>query len=280
MAGSECGNCEAVLAAGWLLCHQCTSILEHLLERVFDVYGTIQTTLERRDVGAESMGGGSGHASSVEPCNLDVLDHTITLQHVLNGWAGHIPAMRPASHEPHNLAGWMLQPQIMQLIRQADWVATLMDELEAALQPLTYAAERAAPKAFAGMCPAPATHDDSLECSTPLYTRPGNRTVRCRQCSNTFDVTDWRARALEAAGHHAGTPAEVSRMCTNPVTGEALPAATIRSWIRRGKLTPIDHNHLGNPTYQVRKVRALWARGMAATYARKRPTQDEIGIAA
>lgn len=279
MAGSECTNCEAALAAGWQLCHTCTSLLEYLLERVFDVYGTIQTTLERRDVGAASMGGG-GAAGSVEPVNLDVLDHTITLQAVLNGWATHIPAMRPASHEPHIVAGWMLQPATMNHIRHADWTATLIDELESALQPLAHSAERAAPKAFAGMCPAPATHDDSLECGTPLYTRPGNRTVRCRQCTNTFDVTDWRARALEAAGHHAGTPAEVSRMVSNPVTGEALPAATIRSWVRRGKLTPLDHNTLGKPVYQVRKVRALWARSMAATYTRRLTTRDETGLAA
>lgn len=279
MAGSECANCEALLAAGWRLCHQCTSILEHSLERVFDVYGTVQTTLERRDVGAESMGGG-GAAGSVEPVNLDVLDDTITLQHVLNGWASHIPAMRPASHEPHVVAGWMLQPQILQLIRHEDWIATLMDELEAALQPLMRSTQRAAPKAFAGMCPGPATHDDSQECGTPLYTRPGNPSVRCRKCSTTYDAADWRARALEAAGHHAGTPTEVSRMCTNPVTGEALPAATIRSWIRRGKLTPIDHNHQGKPLYQVRKVRALWARGMAETYTKRLATQDETRCAA
>lgn len=269
-----------MLAAGWQLCHQCSSILEHLLERVFDVYGTIQATLERRDVGAESMGSSGGHASSVEPCNLDVLDRTMTLQSVLNGWAQLIPAMRPASAEPHIIAGWMLRPEIMNHIRHDDWAATLMDELEAALTPLVFSAERAAPKAFAGMCPAPATHDDSLECSTPLYTRPGNPTVRCRQCSTTYDATEWRARALEAAGHHAGTPAEVSRMVTNPVTGEALPAATIRQWIRRGKLTPIEHSHLGKPMYQVRKVRALWARGMASVYSRKLATQDESRIAA
>ena len=280
MAVSECSNCEAELAAGWQLCHHCTSILEHLLGRVFDVYGTIQATLERRDVGAESMGSSSGHASSVEPCNLDVLDYTMTLQAVMNGWANHIPAMRPASHEPHKLAGWMLQPETMAHIRHADWAATLMDELEAALKPLVFAAQRATPRAFAGMCPGPATYDDSLECNTPVYARPGNRFARCPQCRADWDVADWRARALEAAGHHAGTPAEVSRMVTNPVTGEALPAATIRSWIRRGKLSAIDHNHLGKPMYQVRKVRALWARGMASSYAKQRPLLDGIRNAA
>jgi len=62
MAGSECGNCEAVLTAGVRLCHDCTCILEHHLKQVVDVWATLQTTLERRDVGAASVGlGVPGH---------------------------------------------------------------------------------------------------------------------------------------------------------------------------------------------------------------------------
>lgn len=274
MSSSVCSavQCEAELATGWFLCHDDTSTLEHHLGRVADVWGTIQATLERRDVGPESMGGGS-NGGSVEPCNLSVLDDAFTLQGVLTGWAAQIPAMRPANREPHILAAWMLQPDTMALIRRQEWAADLMYELADALAPLSRAADRAAPKSFAGMCPT--EFEDAAECGTPVYVRPGAPFARCHQCRADWDVTDWRARALEAAGHHAGTPAEVSRMVTNPATGEALPAATIRSWIRRGKLTPIDHNPDGKPIYQVRKVRKLWANGMAATYTRKLATLDK-----
>ncbi|WP_445154138.1 hypothetical protein ACTWLI_12485 [Arthrobacter sp. Hor0625] len=43
-----------------------------------------------------------------------------------------------------------------------------------------------------------------------------------------------------------------------------MPQARIRQWVRRNKLAPIEVNADGKPTYQVRKVRNLWARMQAS----------------
>ncbi|MFJ4284030.1 hypothetical protein ACIPY0_00125 [Paenarthrobacter nicotinovorans] len=122
---------------------------------------------------------------------------------------------------------------------------------------------------FAGICPLE-SEDGEGECGTAVFARPGSPNARCPKCKGTWDVTDWRQRAILAAGYEQGTAAAVSRMLSDPVTGDALPQSTIRSWVRRGKLRPIGHDSAGNPVYQVRKVRALWARMKASVYNQKK----------
>lgn len=278
MSTTNCVHCEAELATGWYLCHQGSTRLEKILARTIDTWATVQTTLERRDVGAPSNGGNGGHSGSIEPCNLDVVDKAFTLELVLNGWAGLIPAMRPVNREPHMLTAWMLSPEVFQLIRQQDWAMDLMTELGDALQPLIRAVDRAAPKSFAGMCPTKL--EVGATCSKPLYTRPGEPIVTCRTCNAEWDATLWRSEAIQAAGHTNGTPAQLSRMISNPVTGEALPASTIRSWIRRRHLTPISLNNKGEPVYQVRKVRNLWRRNMVSKYQKNHFQSGQNSFAA
>jgi len=55
-------------------------------------------------------------------------------------------------------------------------------------------------------------------------------------------------------------------MLSDPVTGEALPQATIRQWVRRKKLSAAGVNGEGKPVYQVREVRDLWARMKSSSF--------------
>jgi hypothetical protein len=82
-----------------------------------------------------------------------------------------------------------------------------------------------------------------------------------------WDLTDWRERAITAAGKQAGTATELSRILSDPVRNLALRQGTIRQWINRGKLAPIGYRK-GKPVYQVRKVRNLWERSLAQQAAR------------
>ncbi|POH58283.1 hypothetical protein [Arthrobacter glacialis] len=120
-------------------------------------------------------------------------------------------------------------------------------------------------RVFAGQCP---TEEGGQTCNTPLFTNQGEPNARCPKCKATWDARTWRQEALQAAGIHQGTAAEISRAVSDPVTMEGILPATIRQWASRGKLAPIGHNHLGKPVYQIRKVRNLWARMKASSYNR------------
>lgn len=154
-------------------------------------------------------------------------------------------------------AGWLAA------LDEAEGWAQELDDLARALNRVVD--RQAEGKVFAGTCP---TEADGQECGTQLYTSPGNATARCHKCGANWDAKGWREQALEAAGITHGTAIEISRAVSDPVTMDVIAPATIRQWACRGKLTPIGHNHLGKPVYQIRKVRNLWARTKANTYAR------------
>ncbi|HEY9356502.1 MAG TPA: hypothetical protein VIQ52_09385 [Arthrobacter sp.] len=225
------------------------------------MWADIQTTAARLDVGAGSVGS-SGNKTAAEPVNLDALDKAQTLRVVLGRYASRLPYLYPAGNPVATAALLFSKGND---IRRAEWAGQFKRELRAALNACRYAADRSgnAEAVFAGMCP---TLVDGAECGRAVFTRPGKVQADCRACGSTWDVSDWRVRALNFAGAHEGTPAELSRMLSDPVTGEALPQGRIRLWIHRGKLTPIGTNSKGKPTYQVRKVRNLWMRMQASSY--------------
>lgn len=242
-----------------VLCAGCTEALEFDLRDVDSTVEALWASAARMDVGAGSVGT-SGHAAPAEPANLAAMDTGRTLNVILTGWAqalGH--------REPHAVkAAAVLLAQIRE-VRAADWAPVLKEELHDALNDCRRVMDRAGRRVFAGICPTTAAGE---ECGTPVYANEGTPDAYCPTCATTWDVTEWRARALAVAGYHHGTAAEVSRMLSDPTTGEALPQGTIRQWVNRGKLTPIGLRD-GRPVYQVRKVRNLWVRSRQALAARR-----------
>jgi hypothetical protein len=246
-------------AQGITLCHRCTTCLETNLRDVADVWANLQVTAARLDVGAGSNGT-SGHSKPALPCNFDAIDDSDQLEAVLRGWASQLSVVSP-HFNPRQIAERLLNQ--VKWIRQAEWAGDLAQELREALNKARRTTDRGAERVFAGMCP---TEIEEIECGAAVYTMPGAPIARCRKCKSEWDVTEWRVRAMFAAGLHQGTPAELSRMISDPVTGEALPQARIRQWVRRRKLTPIGVNAKGAAVYQVRKVRTLWARMQVSAY--------------
>ena len=255
-------TCEVATPDGIHLCHSHTTRLEEALRQVPDVWANIHTTACKLDVGAGSVGGMGGKATGQEPANLDALDKADTLRHILRGWVGHLPV--GISGEPPRLAGYLLGQ--IKTIRAQEWAGDLLQELTDALRDCDRATDRAGQRVFAGMCP---TENEATVCGEPLYALTGRPYARCRACGQEWDVSDWRERALEAAELQHGTASQISRMLSDPVTREALPQATIRSWANRGKLEAVwcqvsDRRNV----YRVSDVRTLWAATKAASYRR------------
>ncbi|MCQ1951605.1 hypothetical protein NNX28_16935 [Arthrobacter sp. zg-Y859] len=264
-ASTECtATCEAATPDGIHLCPKHARQLTDCLREVPGTWADILTSARKLDVGAGSVGGGGGKASSQEPANLDALDKARTLEVILRGWAEHLGQ---AAGEPPAVAAWLYVRR--DIILRQEWAGDLLQELRDALNDCNRATDRAGQRVFAGMCPT--EHEDGTTCEQPLYALTGRPYARCRECGQEWDVSDWRERALAAAEYQHGTAAEISRMLSDPVTREALPQATIRQWARRGKLEAAycqvaDRRNV----YRVSDVRDLWAATKAAGYKRAR----------
>lgn len=265
MSACTAANCKVELSGGITLCHDHTTKLEEALREVPGTWQSIQVSACKLDVGAGSVGGIGGEASGSEPANLDALDRGDQLLTVLRGWVALMPGPTPHGTAPA-LAGWLVGQ--IKTLRMQDWAGDLLQELRDALNACNHATDRAGEKVFAGMCPTEA--EDGTLCEQPLYALAGRPVARCRACGQEWDVSDWRERALTAAEYQHGTAAQISRMLSDPVTREALPQATIRQWVRRGKLTAQGENEKGHPLYLVSDVRDVWAKMKASSYNRAR----------
>lgn len=259
MAGTICGNCEAVLAAGLRLCHDCTTILEYHLEQTVDVWATLQTTLERRDVGAASVGLGGGSAA-VEPLNLEAHDLGLTLQSILNGWAQYIPSMRPASAQPHIVATWMRQPAQIALIRATDWAADLIGELEDSLNDCREATDRSLERISLG--------HHSTECAGKVRAIAGARWGRCTECREQFHTQQQHQWMISEAWHVTAPLPHIIRALRTLHIFVSPKAA--EHWVARRKLIAcIDDT--GTKTYQLKQV---YATHMAMEAKRQRTKEQ------
>jgi hypothetical protein len=255
----SCGNCPTITGDGMYLCAGCRDHLMEDLREVESMVEALWASAARQDVGSGSVGS-SGHSAPSEPANLHAYDTGRTLNVILTGWAGAL-----GHREPHAVkAATVLLAQIRE-VRASDWAPVLKHELHDALGDCRRAMDRKAPKVFAGICP---TEEAGEECGTPVYAPHGKPEARCGTCGVTWDVADWRQRALDAAGHHTGTAAEVSRMLSDPVRAIMFPQNKIAVWVSREKLAPIGYREDGRAVYQVRKVRNLWERAIIESAVR------------
>lgn len=268
MVGSECSNCEAELSAGIRLCHDCTCILEHHLGQVVDVWATLQTTLERRDVGAPSVGLGGG-AAAVEPLNLEAYDLGFTLQSILTGWAQHVPTMRPTRSEPHIIATWMLHPTQIQHIRAGDWAADLIQELEESLNDCREATDRSLERISLG--------HHSTDCDGKVRAIAGARWGRCTECREQFKASEQHQWMISEAWHvTAPLPHIIRALRTLQIFVTPKDA---ENWVARRKLIACV-NEDGDKTYQLKQVYSVHQtmaakREAAATRAAERRQATE-----
>lgn len=258
MSRTPCSGCGAELANGWYLCHEDTLDLEFQLRRVFPVYGNVLATLQRRDVGTKALGSNGGKASSVEPVNLSVLDHVMTLQSVLTGWAAQIPTARPTSREPHHIAAWMLQPAIVSLIRRQTWAYDLALELADALHPLALAADHSQERVDIGPCP----HG----CGGNLKAIAGAKWATCTECQERFDTAEQKQWMISEAWHVTAPLPQIVRAL------HALQVYVTQknadNWASRRKLIACIADD-GTKTYQLKQVYAVHTAMVAKQEATK-----------
>ena len=254
-----CGVCGAPTSDGIHMCPGCRDKLLDNLRRVESTVEAIWTAAARQNVGNGSVGT-SGHSAAGDPSNSRAYDTGRTLNVILTGW------VRALGHyQPHAVKAANLLILRIREVREADWAPVLHQELTEALMDCDRATDRTAPRIFAGTCP---TIENDQECGTPVYTPEGKTDARCATCGSTWDVTDWRERAMAAAGPATATARELSRILSDPITAAMFPENKVAMWVRRKALRPIGYREDGRAVYQVRKVRRLWERAIAESAVR------------
>ncbi len=260
---ATCPRCFAPQTHG-LLCHSCTSSLEHDLDAVPAVIGELDTTISRQArIGASGKGGPAHERWAYASAASAVADD---LTAVLNAWARdlairssattavvyrnrHVPAAGPFHLRcPHDSCRAMrttitrdIHPaaaaasalhSAIDDIRKHPGVAELVDEIHDALTRARRSVDRPADRQFVGPC---MTLRDGVTCTEDLYARPGATEVRCPACQTQHPVADRRVWMLQQAGDMLFTVREAAQMVGS--FGErAISESTIRGYVSRGLL--------------------------------------------
>src|SRR5690606_40055201 len=107
--------------------------------------------------------------------------------------------------------------------------AEMMQTIAGCRRALAAVAYRPTERRWLGQCGA---DTDSGPCQVDLVARIDAEQVTCRGCGSVHDVAARRQWLAEIVRGYAYTAAEIADAC-------GIPAATIRSWARRGRIVAV-----------------------------------------
>lgn len=212
-------------AGGITLCHACVDELKVDLLNVPGVWADLQVTIERRDVGAGSVGS-SGHKSPQSVANESAMDLGETLRVVLTGWARELEPRARALSAP-NAAYWLADR--LNQVRTQTWAGDLKRELHEALNDARRATDRTPETITLGPC--------VPGCDGTMTATRGARIGRCKTCGNAEFVTAYQQWRISEAWHVQAPLPDIIRWLHK--AGHAkIRQGTADLWVHRGKLTP------------------------------------------
>ena len=148
------------------------------------------------------------------------------------------------------------------LMRHPTWIAIhpAVDELFREItgdiaQAWRVAHRSKSPRVYIGPCGAEHPADGDVPawvCTDPLYGREDWTEVSCPWCETRWDVDTRRRHMLDSLADKTGTSGQLVTLAT--ANGVQVTTSTIRSWVRRGRLTSVGVNAEGKPEYRVGDV--------------------------
>ena len=137
-------------------------------------------------------------------------------------------------------------------LRRQSWALDMSDDIHRLSRAGWRAIDRPENRFYAGPC-RPVDHADP--CPTVLWAKLTDTYVTCRACGTRWEVAERRAWLLRAVEDVEETAPVIASALTM-MTGKRLPAATIRSWAHRDRLTSTGERD-GARLYRVGDVLAL-----------------------
>lgn len=175
--------------------------------------------------------GPAGIPDSRPPLNLSTLEDLDPIRDTIDAWAATIAhELTPGSR--YQAGDWRAARQLIRhhqdKLRRWRESPALIDDLTTNIHAIEKLVSPQRPtREYAGPCP---------DCDTDILVPPGTDVATCRVCGAQIDVgqarDDMRTRLTWAK-----YPREKARACAEAVTGRTIPDSTLRSWIRRGRLT-------------------------------------------
>lgn len=229
-----CHTCESPAAPGYALCAACTARLQKAVSYCVDAWDPLQSIAAKKAT-AVPVGGGphSARAFAPMPCNPQALEASYAVAAVARESAHALGA------NPSKAASALLycKAEAVRLARmsgeEADgaYYLTRWEDAADAARRILAPPEEAARQFIGGICEA---------CGGAMVSANNSRILVCRRCGKVTSARKVRVRAAQAmhAPQGKATPAEAERVFAR--AGVRLPSATIRSWVRRGKLEPDD----------------------------------------
>jgi hypothetical protein len=218
--------CGAPATTGQL-CTQDLARLEANLRRTPDVLRDLDVTI----TGQAQQGGGGNGSGTPDVFNERASDARINLTYLLNAAARTADPTRGVS-SPDKVAAVALGG--VDTIARSPGVHTTVQDLRDALVEADKVRDRAEEKIAYGPC----------SCGVQLIAPRSRDTARCRnpECGEVWEVAQLRAfrhaAALDRITEYVGTASDIVKVLKT--AGHHINHSTLRSWIRRGELTPVE----------------------------------------
>lgn len=250
------------------VCRHCVYRLTVALSALPWLYDELEVTMTRQDViGAD---GGRKAADTPLPFKTEASEARSVIADTVRPWAHmfslaandaewvDLPALTGTvrfSVPPRNSTGWLKNN--IPFITTRPEAGAALDELESAVALGYRTIDRPPEKLVAGEC---ATGD----CAAVLFARPGDRSVKCRECGAVHDVAERRQWMADSAGEFYVTAA-VALEWARIFLDKRIPDGTWWSWKSKGKVVAWGLDDAGKDLFRFGDV---W--GLAVAWATRK----------
>lgn len=225
-----CHNCESPTTPGYALCATCNERLQKAISYCVDAWDPLQSIAAKKATAVPvGVGPHSARAFAPMPCNPAALEASYAVAAVAHESA------RALGANPTKAAAALLycKAEAVRLARMsgeeadAAYYLSRWEDAAGAARRVLEPTEDRRRQYIGGICEA---------CGGAMVSTNRGRVLVCRRCGKVATAQKVRVRAAQAmrAPQGKATPAEAERVFAH--AGVRLPSATIRSWVRRGKL--------------------------------------------
>lgn len=261
MTVTVCGLCRDTTDHG-TLCPRCARELTSQLRGVPDLLaslGWVKVRLSRLDPDTsrprpprppDDLGRVPlAIASTPAAADLDALQAADLVRRTVFVWTLTLAQTLRSTARITDASAWLAER--VHLVREHTWAADCARTVHRATSSGWALVDQPPQLWYAGQCDI--TMDDGQPCGRALYGSRESSTILCPTCGSRHDVLARREWLIAAAGNILLTAAECSRALST--SRHQLPPGTIRSWVHRGKLRPVDCDERGRPMYRLADVR-------------------------
>lgn len=271
----KCVQCQG--AAQLYLCGRCTARLKEMLTAL--AHGELRANgecvpgwlehLAEAAVGQTRMGEmARWFRAAHAPLRFDsrASDQLTYVHSVLVEWVRDLCETRgvqtPMLHTTSEVALWLAANA--SAIAADQGAAVCYREISELTKDIERLIDRPIPRRFCGPCPSELdrSHDANCDkvhphaCGVALTAQREASEVTCPMCKQTHDIAELWAQLLSQLDDWTFPYGELVTVLS--WLDERVPPRTLREWLSKGKLTPVDHR-MGKAVYRLGDVRRLRA---------------------